>query len=200
MMTKSISIGLLKLHCLRVAERARGGSKIYFGGSMRADGYCLLSGEECIRIDGVIWSSDWKEYLTDALQDVEAMLSLGYAAYARSAVEMLDGRSFADWLDSLDWSDCNGDDWQDIPTLPESVVEPLVDRLFASGVSGLICDAMLNALLGSSVPSRGDLVQATGCTDWKARKAIERLEEVAIDYAADYRIDRLVCEIVSELE
>lgn len=194
MRQKRISTGIVKLHCLRVAERARGGVKVYFGGSIRADGYALLSGEECLRIDGVLWSSDWREYLPDSLQDIESMLSLGFASSARQAVDVLAGRSFADWCD--DQADFDRVDWDCIPA---SAVEPLTDSLFESGVDGSIVDSIYDSLILGVVPSRGDLVRATGCTDWRARKAIAALEECAVSYAEDYRIDRLVSEILAEL-
>ena len=122
------------------------------------------------------------------------MLACGYARSARQAVEMLAGRSFADWCD--DQADFDRVDWDCIPA---SAVEPLTDSLFASGIDGMICDSIYDALSCGVVPSRGDLVRETGCTDWQARKAIERLEDVAVAYAEEYRIDRLVDEIIAEL-
>lgn len=193
-MTKRISIGLVRLHCLRLTERARGGEKLYYGSSLRSDRYVLHSGEECLRVGRVLWASAPEEMMEDALQDIESMLACGYARSARQAVEMLAGRSFADWCD--DQADFDRVDWDCIPA---SAVDPLTDSLFASGVSGEICDAIYDSLTCGVVPSRGDLVRETGCTDWRARKAIERLEELALDYAEAYRMDRLAREICAEL-
>jgi len=182
---------------MRLVERASGGVKVYYGGSIRADGYCLPSGEECIRIERVLWASGWKEWLVDSLADIEAMIDTGFASSAREAVEMLNGRSFGQWCD--DQPDQNRPDRVDWDCIPASAVEPLTDSLFASGIDGMICDSIYDALSCGVVPSRGDLVRETGCTDWQARKAIERLEDVAVAYAEEYRIDRLVDEIIAEL-
>ena len=197
MRTKRISIGLVRLHAMRLVERASGGVKVYYGGSIRADGYCLPSGEECIRIERVLWASGWKEWLVDSLADIEAMIDTGFASSAREAVEMLNGRSFGQWCD--DQPDQNRPDRVDWDCIPASAVEPLTDALYDMGTNGDIVQAIYEGLILGHVPSRGDLVRATGCTDWRARKSIERLEEIAAEYAEAYRIDRLVREIVEAL-
>lgn len=194
MRTKSISIGLVRLHCLRLSERSRGGEKLYYGASLRTDGYVLHDGEECLRVGKVLWPSEQSEWLEDCLQDIDSMLSCGFARSASEAVEMLAGYSFADWLD--DQADFDRVDWD---CIPDSTIEPLTDELFNGGVYGAICDAIYDALSCGLVPSRGDLVRETGCTDWRARKAIAALEEIAAEYAEAYRIDRLVDEIIAEL-